>query len=342
LTEKPNVNLILNHYQPEESYKTRIAAQIAEPQLRFESARKAITLLQTFPGGTMINISMNSKGSIDNNSLSSINTITYDVLHAQNIHSLNNRKRNPAILPQAPANATTTSAPSSAAPPRNATTANPPSPPRNTTAANPPSPPRNAAVQQSTPARRPVPPLLHSIQKGQKAALEKGTPLRTLKVCLGWNTTNPQCDLDVSAFLLGANGKVPGDSWFVFYGQNESPDHSTIFCADEPLDRESITIHLEKLNPSISRIVFVLTINEALEKKLHFGMMTDTYIRILNADNAQELVSFRMTEYYANVISMMIGEVYRHNGMWKFNAIGNGVAKDLSGLCSLYGVEVSD
>ena len=86
--------------------------------------------------------------------------------------------------------------------------------------------------------------------------------------------------------------------------------------------------------------VFVLTINEALEKHLSFSMVKDAYIRIINADNNSELVSFKMDEYYSNVISMMIGELYIHNGMWKFNAVGNGVARDLAGLCELYGVRV--
>ena len=71
-------------------------------------------------------------------------------------------------------------------------------------------------------------------------------------------------------------------------------------------------------------------------------MLKDAYIRILQEDNQTELVSFKMTEYYTNVISMMIGEVYRHNGEWKFYAVGNGVARDLAGLCGLYGVQVCD
>ena len=70
-------------------------------------------------------------------------------------------------------------------------------------------------------------------------------------------------------------------------------------------------------------------------------MVRDAYVRIMDADSQKELVSFKMEEYYSNVISMMIGEIYRHNGQWKFNAIGNGVAKDLAGLCALYGVEVT-
>ena len=104
-------------------------------------------------------------------------------------------------------------------------------------------------------------------------------------------------------------------------------------------DREKIQIDLGKLDPRVRKIVFVLTINDALQNRLHFGMLKDAYVRIMDK-SGKELVSFLMTEYYNNVISMMIGELYQHNGAWKFNAVGNGVAKDLAGLCALYGVQV--
>ena len=98
---------------------------------------------------------------------------------------------------------------------------------------------------------------------------------------------------------------------------------------------------LGRLNPAVKKIVFVLTINEAFEKKLHFGMLKDAYIRLLDHGSRKELVSFSMTDYYTNVISMMIGELYLYNGSWKFHGIGNGAAKDLAGLCELYGVQGS-
>ena len=111
-------------------------------------------------------------------------------------------------------------------------------------------------------------------------------------------------------------------------------------CKHESLDSKMKDVDLSRLNPSITRIVFVLTINDAFSKRLNFGMIEDAYVRILDAASDRELVSFVMDEYYSNVISMMIGEIYLHNGNWKFNAIGNGVAKDLEGLCGLYGVQV--
>ena len=185
-----------------------------------------------------------------------------------------------------------------------------------------------------------IPALINQTRKGQKTLLGDAISLGKIKACLGWNVKNPACDVDVSAFLLSQNGKVPGDDWFVFYGQKESPDRSVLFSDHENHDRESITIDLSHLDPSIVRIVFVLTINDAFSRHLNFGMIEDAYVRILDAASERELVSFAMDEYYSNVISMMIGEVYLHNGNWKFNAIGNGVGKDLEGLCGLYGVQV--
>lgn len=185
-----------------------------------------------------------------------------------------------------------------------------------------------------------IPKLINTVRKGQKVLLETNKKLTSVKACIGWNVKNQQCDVDVSAFMLGNNGKVLGDNWFVFYGQEKSPDNSTVFSISTSGDREDISIDLTKINSAVAKIVFVLTINEALEKNLNFGMIKDAYIRIMDCSANTETVSFMMDEYYSNVTSMMIGELYLHNGVWKFNAIGNGVARDLAGLCELYGVQI--
>lgn len=224
-----------------------------------------------------------------------------------------------------------------------------PLPPSGQTQSRPPRQPQNiqpalTAGQQNTastpgmPAARPVPTLVNKVQKGQKTQLSLGA-LTAVEARFGWNVTDARCDVDVSAFLLGADGKVIGDSWFVFYGQTLSPDGSTRFVEGGSADREMIQVDLARLDPQVKKIVFVLTINDALENRLHFGMLKDAYIRIMDR-SGKELVSFLMTEYYNNIISMMIGELYLHNGAWKFNAVGNGVARDLAGLCGLYGVQV--
>lgn len=199
--------------------------------------------------------------------------------------------------------------------------------------------PRPAAPAPAPISKRSLPGLLHPIRKGQKISLSSG-PLRNIRAKVGWNVKRPEVDINVSAFLLDEKGMVPGDEWFVFYGQTASPDGKAVFreCSGNA-EREEFLISLEGLNPRVKKIVFVLTIYEAFAKKLNFSMVEDAYIRILNNENGEELASFAMTDYYPNVISMMIGEVYQHNNIWKFTAVGNGVAKDLQGLCELYGVQ---
>ncbi len=198
-----------------------------------------------------------------------------------------------------------------------------------------------ASAAPLRPCRRSVPRLMNPMQKGQKISLAAFGTLPGIEVRLGWNTRQENCEVDVSAFLLGEDGKVIGDDWFVFYGQPKSPDQSTSFMVDGGEDREVISVDFRRLHPSVKKMVFVLTIHEAFEKKLHFGMVEDAYIRILDTGSKKELVSFQMTDYYSNVISMMIGEIYLYKETWKFHGIGSGVAKDLAGLCALYGVEVS-
>lgn len=199
-----------------------------------------------------------------------------------------------------------------------------------------------AATSIGTPYQMQIPTLRQTVQKGQKFSLNLNSSSSMVRACFGWNTLNALCDVDVSAFLLDKNGKVLGDDWFVFYGQPSSPDKSVTWKLIDGIDREIVDINLEKINPNVEHIVFVLTINEAFAKNLHFGMLQDAYVRILQEKENVELVSFKMEDYYDNVISMMIGELYRYKGAWKFYAVGNGMAKDLAGICQLYGVEVSD
>lgn len=185
------------------------------------------------------------------------------------------------------------------------------------------------------------------LKKGQKVNLAPaGVTLQNIKVCLGWDVINQACDLDASAFMLGADNRVLGDDWFVFYGQTMSPDgsiqHSGDSQGDGVGDDEIISINLQAINQNVKKVVFVVTINEALERNLNFSMVSNAYVRVVNQVTNEELIKFTLSDYYANVTSMVVGEVYNHNGQWKFNAVGDGVAKDLAGLCEMYGVNVAD
>jgi tellurium resistance protein TerD len=209
-------------------------------------------------------------------------------------------------------------------------------------------------VQQTQPVQQAAQPKQRTkgngvhLKKGQKAALTNaaGGQLTNIDVCLGWDITNQACDLDASAFMLGQNGKVIGDDWFVFYGQTDSPDGSIHHSGDSQGegdgDDEIISVKLNTVNPNVQKITFVVTINEALERGLNFSMVANAYVRVVDKTTGQEINRFELTDYYSNVTSMVVGELYRYNGAWKFNAVGDGVARDLAGLCEMYGVNVAD
>lgn len=198
----------------------------------------------------------------------------------------------------------------------------------------------SSSAQNSVQVRQiTLPNLTKRVSKGQKVALSFRS--ENIKINFGWNVKNSACDVDVSAFLLSANGKVVGDDYFVFYGQESSPENSVRFRNVEQANvLEVFDIDTRLLNPIVKKIVFVMTINDALENALNFSMLKDAYIQIVDPATNIEVASFLIEEYYNNINSMMMGELYLHNGSWKFNAIGNGVNKDLAGLCEFYGVQV--
>lgn len=203
-------------------------------------------------------------------------------------------------------------------------------------------PPPQIQPERRAPAIRNIPALVKPLQKGQKTPINfQNRAGRRLKACFGWNVKDGRCDIDVSAFLVGASGRVPDDGWFVFYGQTRSPDGSVVFYEDpSEKDREVIEVDLDRLNASIQKIVFVLTINEAFEQGLNFSMIQDAYVRLLDEEAGREIFSYRLDEYFQNVTSMTIGEMYLYNGQWKFNPVGSGLHQDLAGQCAVYGVEI--
>ena len=139
--------------------------------------------------------------------------------------------------------------------------------------------------------------------------------------------------------MLDEQNKVLGEDWFIFYGQKNSPDNSINILDPDNNDDSIIHIDLEKVSPNVKKIVFILTINEALSKGYNFSQINNAYIRIVDSSINNELFNYTLSEYYSNVTAMMLGEIYKYNNTWKFNPIGDGVSKDLAGLCEMYGVE---
>ena len=188
-----------------------------------------------------------------------------------------------------------------------------------------------------------------SLQKGGNVNLSKTDPnLKQVLVGLGWDarsTDGVDFDLDASIFMVTENGRVRFDSDFIFYGQLRSPCGSIEHTGDNRTgvgdgDDESLKIKLDKVPTEISRLMVAVTIHEAEERKQNFGMVSNAYIRIVNADNNTEIARFDLSEDASTETAMNFGELYRHNAEWKFKAVGQGFAGGLSALAKQYGVNV--
>ncbi len=189
-----------------------------------------------------------------------------------------------------------------------------------------------------------------SLNKGGNVSLSKTAPqLKSILIGVGWearSTNGSDFDLDASAFLVGESGKVRSDSDFIFYNQLVSTCRSIEHTGDNRTgagdgDDEALKIDLEKVPEEIKRVVVCVTIHDAQARKQSFGQVSDAFIRIVNLDNDVELVRFDLSEDYSTETAMVFGDVYRHNGEWKFKAVGQGFAGGLEALCGQFGVSVA-
>ncbi|CEN21780.1 TerD family protein [Paraclostridium sordellii] len=187
-----------------------------------------------------------------------------------------------------------------------------------------------------------------SLKKGQKIDLTKSNPgLDRILVGLGWDTNRydggNDFDLDATVFMLGENGKVTGEADLVFFNNKKHSSGSVEHMGDNRTgqgdgDDEVIKIELSKVPASINKIAFAVTIYEAIERRQNFGQVENAYIRIMNADTNEELVRYDLGEDFSIENAVVVAELYRHNGEWKFNAIGSGFENNLEGLCQNFGV----
>ena len=189
-----------------------------------------------------------------------------------------------------------------------------------------------------------------NLQKGQKISLTKDNPkLKNLIVGLGWDTNRfdggSEFDLDAEVFLIGENGKSPSPEDFVFYGNLKHKSGAVEHLGDNRTgegegDDEQIKVDLSKVPSNISRIVFTVTIYEADIRRQNFGQVSNSFIRIVDEDKNQEIVHYDLGEDFSIETAVVVGEIYRHNGDWKFNAVGSGFQGGLAALCGNYGIEV--
>ena len=191
-----------------------------------------------------------------------------------------------------------------------------------------------------------------NLQKGQRVSLDKGIRLALLG--LGWDTNRydgtADFDLDASAFLLGANGKVRKDDDFIFYGNLQDESSAVQHTGDNRTgdgegDDEVIYIDFTKVPADVQKIAITVTIYEAAERGQNFGQVENAYVRVARRSGENDTVGIEELRYdlgedFSIETALVVCEIYRSGSDWKFNAVGAGYQGGLYALCKAYGVNV--
>ena len=189
-----------------------------------------------------------------------------------------------------------------------------------------------------------------SLSKGQKVDLTKTNPgLTNVVVGLGWDTNKydggNDFDLDSSVFLLGENGKVTNETDFIFYNNPQGANGAVVHTGDNRTgagdgDDEGVKVNLTSIPANIQRIAFTITIHDADSRNQNFGQVSNAYGRIYNEANGEELIRYDLGEDFSIETAIVVGELYRHNGEWKFSAIGSGYQGGLAALATDFGLQI--
>ncbi len=193
-----------------------------------------------------------------------------------------------------------------------------------------------------------------NLQKGQRASLDSS--MKMALIGLGWDPNKYDggydFDLDASAFICGANGKVQSDDDFVFYNNTDWRDHTVWSSGDDRTggnssdgDDEQIFIDFTKIPDYVSKIAITVTIHEAAARRQNFGQVSNAYVRVAKIDNefdtqGETVIQFDLEEEFSIETALVVCEIYRKNGQWRFNAVAAGYQGGLEQLCRSYGVNV--
>ncbi len=189
-----------------------------------------------------------------------------------------------------------------------------------------------------------------SLSKGGNVSLTKTDPsMKKVLVGLGWDarsTDGQDFDLDASAFLLNASGKTRSTADFIFYNNLRSAEGSVQHTGDNRTgegdgDDESLKINLDLVPADVNKIVFVVTIHDAIARGQNFGQVSGAFIRLVNEDSQREVTRYDLSEDASTETAMMFAELYRNGAEWKFRAVGQGYAGGLASVCAEYGISAS-
>lgn len=192
-----------------------------------------------------------------------------------------------------------------------------------------------------------------NLSKGQRVNL--GKSMKMALIGLGWDTNRyaggADFDLDASIFMLGSDGKVRSDDDFIFYGNLESKDGSVRHMGDNLVggtggDDEVIIIDFSKVPQDVEKIAITVTIYEAEERRQNFGQVSRAYVRVAAMSDAddmtgQDVLRFDLAEEFSIETAVVLCEIYKYKGEWKFGAVGSGYQGGLRALCLAYGVDVA-
>jgi tellurium resistance protein TerD len=181
-----------------------------------------------------------------------------------------------------------------------------------------------------------------NLQKGQKIDIG----LSKITIGLGWDPnegTGHNFDLDASAIMINSDRKLLGEDYFIFYNNLKSPDNSLEHTGDDPDgkssdgdDDEAIKVDLSKIDPRVNEILFVVTIEDFERRKQNFGQVRNSYIRIVDELNNEEIAKYELDEDFSIETGVEFGRLYKRNDQWKFEASGIGYKADLSFFLEKY------
>lgn len=187
-----------------------------------------------------------------------------------------------------------------------------------------------------------------SLSKGQRVSLEKVSPgLEAVFVGLGWDVnatdTGQDFDIDSSVFMLNESENLISEQHFIFYNNLKSPDsdNSVEHMGDNRTgagegDDEVIIINLKKVPPEVQKIVFTVTIYEGDKRQQNFGQIQNAFVRMVDVKTKQEILRYDLAEDYSTETAMIMAELYRKDGEWRFNAVGSGYQGGLQALLERY------
>ncbi len=178
-----------------------------------------------------------------------------------------------------------------------------------------------------------------SLQKGQKISLTKDNPgLQAVAVGLGWDQAEQKrglfgakqspIDCDAAALVL-TDGRIAVNSDVVYFGNLRNASSTIQHLGDNLTgagdgDDEQVLVNLAGIPSGNDKIVFVVNIYQAVQRKQHFGMIRNAFIRIVDTKTNIELCRYNLSDDYTNMTAMIFGEIYKDKDEWKFNAVGQG------------------